>query len=138
MLCLELGKSEAASLATMAVCDGGRAPGDYTFRDLDARPGVHARAKRPGGVGPRAPTGPRAFLAANRLRTRTRLGESDSRLAIYIYTYESLQGERAGERTKWSSRRREVLPDSSRVGPLPDKGHAEALAELGQVAADGK
>ena len=63
MLCLELGKSEAASLATMAVCDGGRAPGDYTFRDLDARPGVHARAKRPGGVGPRAPTGARAFWA---------------------------------------------------------------------------
>ncbi len=132
MLCLELGKSEAASLATMALRDRGRAPGDYPCRDLDARPGVHARAKRPGGVGPRAPTGPRAFLAANRLRTRTR--ESDSRLAIY----ESLQGERAGERTKWPSRRREVLPDSSRVGPRPHKGHAEPLAELGQVAADGK
>ena len=94
--------------------------------------GSSTRAKRPGGVGPRAPTGPRAFLAASRLRTRTR--ESDSRLAIY----ESLQGERAGERTKWSSRRREVLPDSSRVGPLPHKGHAEPLAELGQVAADGQ
>ena len=70
MLCLELGKSEAASLATMALRDRrGRAPGDYPCRDLDARPGVHARAKRPGGVGPRAPTGPRAFLAANRLRS---------------------------------------------------------------------
>ena len=27
---------------------------------------------------------------------------------------------------------------SSRVGPRPHKGHAEPLAELGQVAADGK